>query len=161
MLCGRTLYIVSWCGFFIEYVQYICATAALYIIKCNYFRMTTVRFFSKLLASLMRNYFQKRTSGAPLHTVSKLYDVPVCSVPPPPLLRQCIAIFAVAEGWLLLDIGWFVLFVLVWNNLKSDQYSLFCPYCWVDKGEGGDRLTPKFCFALTAKCNVYIHEIIK
>ena len=40
--------------------------------------MTTVRFFwSKLLASLMRNYFQKRTSGAPLHTLSKLYDVPV------------------------------------------------------------------------------------
>ena len=25
-------------------------------------------------------------------------------------LRQCIALFAVAEGWLLLDIGWFVLF---------------------------------------------------
>ena len=28
----------------------------------------------------------------------------------PPLLRQCIAIFAVAEGSLLFDIGWFVLF---------------------------------------------------
>ena len=27
-----------------------------------------------------------------------------------PLLRQCIAIFVVAKGWLLLDIGWFVLF---------------------------------------------------
>ena len=32
---------------------------------------------SKLLASLMRNYFPKRPSGAPLHTLSKLYDVPV------------------------------------------------------------------------------------
>ena len=29
-------------------------------------------------------YFPKRTSGAPLHTVSKLYDVPVGFVPPPP-----------------------------------------------------------------------------
>ena len=29
----------------------------------------------------------------------------------PPHLRLCIALFAVAEGWLLLDIGWFVLFV--------------------------------------------------
>ena len=48
--------------------------------------------------------FPKRTSGAPLLTLSKLYDVY------PPLLRQCIAVFAVTEGWLLLDIGWFVLF---------------------------------------------------
>ena len=32
---------------------------------------------------------------------------------PPLFLRQCIAIFAVAEGWLLLDIGWFVLFLHV------------------------------------------------
>ena len=28
----------------------------------------------------------------------------------PPHLSQCIALFAVAEGWLLLDIGWIVLF---------------------------------------------------
>ena len=38
---------------------------------------------SKLLASLMRNYFPKRPSGAPLHTLSKLYDVPVGFEPPP------------------------------------------------------------------------------
>ena len=31
----------------------------------------------------MRNYFPKRTSGAPLHTLSKLYDVPVGFVSPP------------------------------------------------------------------------------
>ena len=58
----------------------------------------------------MRNYFPKRTSDAPLYILSKLYDVPVGFVSPP-LLRQCIAIFAVAEGWLLLDIGLFVLFI--------------------------------------------------
>ena len=32
----------------------------------------------------MRNYFPKRPSGAPLHTLSKLYDVPVGFEPPPP-----------------------------------------------------------------------------
>ena len=31
----------------------------------------------------MRNYFPKRPSGAPLYTLSKLYDVPVGYVPPP------------------------------------------------------------------------------
>ena len=45
--------------------------------------MTPVRFFwSELLASLMRNYFPKRTSGTSLHTLSKLYDVPVSFVYP-------------------------------------------------------------------------------
>ena len=79
--------------------------------------MTTVSFFlSKLLASLIRNYFPNRTSCASLHNLSKLYDVPVGFVTPS-LLRQCIAIFAVAEGWLLLDIGWFVLF-LFYQKLK-------------------------------------------
>ena len=58
-----------------------------------------------LYHSQMRNYFPKRTSGAPLHTLSKLYDVPVGVVTPSPLSRQCFAIFAVAEGWLLLGIG--------------------------------------------------------
>ena len=51
--------------------------------------------FSKLLAFL---------SGPALHTLSKLYDVPV-GVVTPSILRLCIALFAVAEGWLLLDIG--------------------------------------------------------
>ena len=39
--------------------------------------------------------------------------------PPPLILRLNIAYFAVAEGWLLLDIGWFVLFLLV----KSVTYT--------------------------------------
>ena len=41
----------------------------------------------------MRNYFPKRSSGAPLHTLSKLYNVPVSFVPPPPILRLNIAYF--------------------------------------------------------------------
>ena len=51
----------------------------------------------------MRNYFLKRPRGAPLHTLSKLYVVPVGFVSR--ILRMGIALFAVAEGWLLLDIG--------------------------------------------------------
>ena len=37
--------------------------------------------------------------------MSKLYDVPVGFVSPPPILRLGIVLIAVAEGWLLLDIG--------------------------------------------------------
>ena len=77
---------------------------------------------SKLLASLMRNSFPKRPSGAPLHTLSKLYDVPVVLNPPPPILRMNIAYFAVAEGWLLLDIGWFVLFLPVCFSVYREEF---------------------------------------
>ena len=51
----------------------------------------------------MRNNFPKRPSGVPLHTLSKLYDVPVGFVSPH--LRQCFALFAVSKGWMLSDIG--------------------------------------------------------
>ena len=68
---------------------------------------------SKILVSLMRNYFPKQPSGVWLHTLSKLYDVPVGFVPSFPISKLCIALFAVAEGWLLLDIGWFVLFFVI------------------------------------------------
>ena len=48
---------------------------------------------SKLLASLMRNYFPKRPSGAPLHTLSKLYDVPVGFVTPSPYFEAVYCLF--------------------------------------------------------------------
>ena len=54
----------------------------------------------------------------------KLYDVPVGFVSPP-LLRQCIAIFAVTEGWLLLDIG-FVLFLLMLKLLRPSLPNFSC-----------------------------------
>ena len=66
-------------------------------------------YLSKLLASLTRNYFPKRPSGAPLHTLSKYYGIPIGFVTP--FLRLCLALFAVAEGWMLLGIDWFVLFI--------------------------------------------------
>ena len=55
-------------------------------------KIQTVWVLSKVLASLVKNCFMKRPSGAPLHTLSKLYYyVPVGFVTPPPLLwRQCL-----------------------------------------------------------------------
>ena len=41
----------------------------------------------------MRNYFPKRPSGAPLHTLSKLYDVPVGFEPPPPYFEAEYCLF--------------------------------------------------------------------
>ena len=41
----------------------------------------------------MRNYFPKRPSGAPLHTLSKLYDVPVGFVNPPPYFEAEYCLF--------------------------------------------------------------------
>ena len=41
--------------------------------------------------------------------------------PPPPHLRKCIALFAVTERWLLLDIGWFVLLL---KTLKEAIFPL-------------------------------------
>ena len=56
-----------------------------------------------------------RPSVAPLHTLFKLYDASVGFVTPPALLRIYISLFAVTEGLLLLDIGWFVLFLSQMN----------------------------------------------
>ena len=39
--------------------------------------MTTVSFSVKIISSPDEELFPKRTSGAPFHTLSKLYDVPV------------------------------------------------------------------------------------
>ena len=48
------------------------------------YKLVSGRVFVKILASLMRIYFPKRPSGAPLHTLSKLYDVSVGFVNSPP-----------------------------------------------------------------------------
>ena len=54
-----------------------------YFVLLDIFLYKLFGLLSKLLASLMRNYFPKRPSGAPLHILSKLYDVRVGFVPPP------------------------------------------------------------------------------
>ena len=49
----------------------------------------------------MRNNFPKRRLSAPLHTLSKLYDISVGFCGPPPLVWGSVLLyFAVAEGWL-------------------------------------------------------------
>ena len=55
---------------------------------------------------------------------SKSDDVPVGFIAP--LLRQCYALYAVAEGWLFLDIGWFVLFFR-WSISWDDTHVI--PIC--------------------------------
>ena len=78
----------------------------------------------------MINNFPKRPSGARLHALSKFLDVPIGFVSLPHL-RQCIALFAVAEGWLLLDVGWFVLFLevgLYHTNYKALLASGVCSW---------------------------------
>ena len=71
----------------------------------------------------MRNYFPKQPSGAPLHSLSKLYYVPVGFVPLSHL-RLSIAIYAVAVGWLFLDIGRFVLSLC--HTMSGANVSYFC-----------------------------------
>ena len=66
-----------------------------HILKCNHFGMTVVKVLLELLISMMKNYFLKRLSGVPLHTLSKLYDVPVCFVAPPPSIE---AVYCLIKG---------------------------------------------------------------
>ena len=121
----------------------------------------------------MRNYFPKRPSGASLHTLSELYDVPVGFVNPPPLiLRLNIAYFAVAEGWLLLDIGWFVLFllnkkcialkpkllsILYFMNEKFNKNAKLTKMCSSCEEEKGLIVKDPFLLYVLCKVNVNIY----
>ena len=64
-------------------------------------KIQTVRGFVKILSIPDEELFTKRPSGVLLHTLSKVYDVPVGSISPHTYLRQCIVLFAVAECCLL------------------------------------------------------------
>ena len=59
---------------------------------------------------MRKNNFPRRPLSVPLHTLLTLYDALV-GFANPSLIRGSvfIALFAGAEGWLLLDMGWFVL----------------------------------------------------
>ena len=81
--------------------------------------MTTVSFCQRLLASLMElfsvTYNVRRVHRSLLCLNYMLFPFVLY----PPLLRRCVAIFAVAKGWLLLNIGWFVLFLVFSSNNLS------------------------------------------
>ena len=74
------------------------------MLKCSIFRTSLLNIEQGSFLSQMTPSQKVCKYILPLHTLSKLYDVPV-SYAPPPILRLCIALFVVAEGWLLLDIG--------------------------------------------------------
>ena len=75
-----------------------------FILKCNYFGMIAVSVFVKIISIPDEALLSETFVGCTASYFVKIIHVPVdfCI---PPLLRQCIAIYAVAEGWLLLDIG--------------------------------------------------------
>ena len=79
----------------------------------------TVRFIVWIISIPDEELFSETAVGC---TASYFVKIIWCSrwfcKPPPPILRLCIALFAVAEGWLLLDIGWFVLF-LEWQSTST------------------------------------------
>ena len=82
-----------------------------------------------------------------LHTLSKLYDVPVGFVTPP-ILWLNIAYFAVAEGWLLLDIGWFVLF-FYGGNIST--IVTFLTLLHLEKGQWHHSISAQIYFYLLRK----------
>ena len=75
---GERGFVIDWVGF----IFFLMISPFLFFFDLRLFRYMlthTVRFLFKLLASLMRHYFP---SGAPLHTLSKLYYVPFGFVSP-------------------------------------------------------------------------------
>ena len=93
-----------------------------YILKCihlewrwlfgpfRYMLIQTVWLIVQIISIPDEELFSETAVGC---TVSYFVQIIWCSCwfwPPPLILRLTIAYFAVAEGWLLLDIGWFVLF---------------------------------------------------
>ena len=59
------------------------------------------------------------------HPLFLFYYCSFVLLPPPPQLRQCISLFAVAEWWLSLDIGWFVLFLCHSDSASVILYFTF------------------------------------
>ena len=122
-----------------------------------HFGMTTVSWFlSKLLVSLMRNYmyFTKCTSGAPLHALSKLYDVPVGFVSSPSFEavycyicgRQrvavaryrmiCFGFFYKAEISLIVTYQPTLLLCKAWRYICQSKITLKCRYHFIYRKSG-------------------------
>ena len=81
-------------------------------------------------------------NGRRVHRLILFFWIIWCSplflLTPPPSIRQCIDLFVVAEGWLLLDIGWFVLFLIKTYFLFGElMYTLFVltnqNHCYISK----------------------------
>ena len=72
-----------------------------YILKCNYFGMTTVSFFVNIIGIPDEELFSETSVGCTASYICLDYIMFPLVVYAP----QCIAIIAVAVGWMLLDIG--------------------------------------------------------
>ena len=82
-----------------------------------FLKIDTVWAFIKILSIPDEEWFSETAVG---YTATYFIKILLCSrwFCIPPHLRQCIVLFAVAEGWLLLDIGWFAL--LLYNDDDVD-----------------------------------------
>ena len=75
----------------------------------------------------MRNYFTKRPSGAPLHILSKLYDVPVGFEPPPPYFEAEYCLFcgrrrvAVARYRMICLVLYWFDFYKEWKSVRLEH----------------------------------------
>ena len=93
---------------------------------CSYLQMLKCSIFKTPLLNIEQGSFHAKCHRVKKY-VSMHYRFILCQnymmfplvLPPPPILRLCIALFAVAEGWLLLDIGWFVLFSGITHNFYT------------------------------------------
>ena len=75
---------------------------------------------------LMRNYFPKRPSGAPLHTLSKLYDVPVGFETPPPYIEAEYCLFC---GRRRVAVARYRMICLVHVKIsRTESSSVFSPF---------------------------------
>ena len=97
----------------------------------RYMLIQTVWFIVWIIRSLMRNYFPKRPSGAPLHTLSKLYDVPVGFVIPPPYFSAVLLLYLRSPKGgsysISDDLSCF-------SIIRSGKVCPFLPFCnWIQK----------------------------
>ena len=99
-----------------------------YILKCihlewrslfglfRYILIQTVRLIVLIISIPHEDLFSETAVWC---TASYFVKIIWCSrwlcYPPSSILRLCFALFAVAEGWLLFDIGWFALFFCIWS----------------------------------------------
>ena len=131
--------------------MYSSATAALYsqMYSFGYLVLLDICLYklfgllSKLLASLMRNYFPKRPSGAPLHTLSKLYDVPVGFVPPPPYFEAEYCLFCGRRRVAVARYRMICLVLLCCDGTycKVESYFLYYNFRYSPSNEGSTRTT--------------------
>ena len=120
-----------------------------YIFKCihlewrwlfgpfRYVLIQTVRFIVYIISIPDEKLFSVTAVGCITSYFVKIIWCSRWLSTPPPILRLYIALFAVAEGWLLLDIGGFVLFLKkLKNHICTAHFTTFgsrYAWCWLNR----------------------------